>query len=55
MVEGIRQNAAEVAEAEAQMAKSSLLLKCQRDGAFDPVTGNTKVEVCKPFVTPKAF
>lgn len=55
LVEGIRPNAAEQAAAEAQMAKDTLRMQCERDGAFDKVTGNTNVTVCKPFAVPKAF
>jgi hypothetical protein len=55
LVEGIKPNAAEIAEEKAQMAKKSLELSCQRDGAFDAVTGRTNVAVCKPFEVRKPF
>lgn len=55
LAEGIRPNAAEKAEADAQMAKATLKMQCERDGAFDKVTGNTNVAACKPFVVTKAF
>lgn len=52
--EGIKENAAEIAERNTQMAKNTLGLACVRD-ELDRVTGKSPTAVCKPFEVPKAF